>query len=367
MPLIAAALTVAVVAGLLYLRPPAGHAVALPSPTPSAPTLDSDFFAAYDFVTPALGWAAVETIEDPSVGPNRFWIFRTADGAQHWALQRQGSVDAWTGVSFTFFDRSRGLVVLGGGAAAYRTSDGGAHWLAITLPPITGVQVTFADPQHGWFAGGPVANGKGGALELYRTFDSGTTWERLPDPPAAGFSFRDANEGWSAVEDERGKGSAFVTWDGGRTWDRATVPPPAPPADGAVFEGASVWLLPHQGVLVATGTSGFVSFDHGATWRELAPMPVGVRFSDLAFQDATHWWAMPFGNLYKTSDAGKTWQHVILQLDSWKYYVGVIDSSHAWALLDAEALTGQPTGTTGLALTSDGGRSWKYANVPVPV
>jgi len=79
-----------------------------------------------------------------------------------------------------------------------------------------------------------------------------------------------------------------------------------------------------------------------------------------------HWWAMRNGDLFKSSDAGISWVHVHLQLDAWDYVVGVIDARHAWARLDQAFPRIAPLVGTGLALTSDGGVHWTYANVPTP-
>lgn len=363
-PLIAIALAVAVVAGLLYLRPLPAPTAALVSPSPSPPTVAPAYLPAYDFVTPTLGWAVLERAGDPSVAPAVFWIFRTDDSARHWKVQYKGSTAEWAGIKIRFFDHSQGLVVLGAGSA-YRTSDGGTHWRPITVPHVLGIQIMFSDPVHGWFAGEEVVDGNPGTLELYRTSDGGATWARLPDPPAGDFSFRSTGEGWAAVQKFKGGGDIYATRDGGQTWDRVALPPPTVAENQAQFEAASVRLLPGSGVLAVNG-NGFVTFDHGTTWRELAALPARATFAEIAFQDATHWWLMPSGNLYRTSDAGTTWQQVKLQIDDWNYVIGVIDSRHAWALLQGGQVAGGAGLATALALTADGGRTWSYAKVPVP-
>jgi len=364
-PLIAAAITVAVVAGLLYLRPAAPHPFGVAARSPSAPTLEPTFLPAYSFVTPELGWAVLERPTDSPGELQDFWIFRTQDGARHWTLQQHGSsISAWPGITMTFFDRSHGLVVLGG-SFADRTSDGGVHWNFVALPSVIGTQITFADPMHGWFAGTEIVDGKGGTEQLYRTADGGATWERLPDPPAGDFSFRSANEGWGVAEDAKGSGSIYSTWDGGMTWDRVPLTPAGLAPDDGPYIGTFVRLLPKAGVLAGEGGFAFVSFDHGTTWRQLPALPTGS-FADVAFQDATHWWTMPFGNLYRSSDAGAAWQHIVLRLDSWNYHVGVVDGRHAWALLDTVGVVAAGVRDSALALTSDGGVNWNYANVPNP-
>jgi photosystem II stability/assembly factor-like uncharacterized protein len=74
------------------------------------------------------------------------------------------------------------------------------------------------------------------------------------------------------------------------------------------------------------------------------------------------------GDLYKSSDAGQTWTHVALQLDSWEYFPQPLDAQHAWAQL--MVIGPLPSDMfhrlTGLAMTSDGGVHWTRVRVPHP-
>ena len=98
----------------------------------------------------------------------------------------------------------------------------------------------------------------------------------------------------------------------------------------------------------------FTSFDQGTTWRYVPPPP-GV----VAYQDTTHWWAMKGRSLFKSPTAGQTWTKVTDRLPDWQFTPQVIDSRHAWALI-------QVVGGFGLAMTADGGLHWIQAAVPPP-
>jgi photosystem II stability/assembly factor-like uncharacterized protein len=110
---------------------------------------------------------------------------------------------------------------------------------------------------------------------------------------------------------------------------------------------------------------GLTSFDGGSTWRRLPPPPGETTYTDFIFQDTFHWWAMRYGTLFKTSDAGQTWKQVAQQLDEWDYLPQILNAKQAWAEMVAAPNSTPPQGT-GLATTADGGLHWSPVNVPNP-
>jgi photosystem II stability/assembly factor-like uncharacterized protein len=367
--LIAASLTVIVVASLLYLHPkielPATK-VAAPVPTPSPKLLADRYWVDFAFVTPALGWSWVEV---PMT--SQYWIFRTTDGARTWEQQLFGngldSANHFLSTehrnSIQFFDRMRGLIYPGG-RAFFRTSDGGRHWSKMSLPYAV-ESLSFADPLHGWLLGWVQDYPKEPVYHLESTADGGETWTALPSPPKAkttygfvlgGLTFRTPGEGWARGTD-RDQPAVYSSKDGGISWQQHLLPVPSQPRPA----GGVVSLLPGRGVLAVTPDAGFTSFDGGATWRQIY-LPLGTsNYGNFAFEDATHWWSMQSdGNLYKTSDAGQKWQPVSYLLDNVVYEIGIVDARNAWARLDSQ------NRRYGLALTTDGGVHWTYANVPAP-
>jgi photosystem II stability/assembly factor-like uncharacterized protein len=363
-PIIAAAVLTILVAAAVYLRPALSVAAPQASSNQAATpwTLDPAYQVAYDFVTPAAGWAVVARGDTNHLD---YWIFATSDGTRHWKMQKAATTDALeASVDLRFFDLEHGYAVIGR-QVDLATADGGMHWTRLRFPVANDLEVTFSDPKHGWFVGGDAPfDAKGGPFPFYSTSDGGSTWTRLPLPPGGGFAFRAATEGWAAVATEAG-GTVFSTSNGGLTWIPHPLPQAGTPNENGLVEATDVRLLPGRGVMATTGQFAFTSQDGGADWRPVVAPP-GARFSDMAFQDATHWWAMPSGNLFKTSDGGQTWTHVSLQFDDWQYRVGVVDARHAWARLDQSTGSQDPLRGTALALTSDGGVHWSYANVPRP-
>jgi photosystem II stability/assembly factor-like uncharacterized protein len=385
MPLIAGALATIVVVGFVYLRPsfPTSHSVLRAAPSPTPPLVSQRYLVSYDFLTATAGWALVE--EGTSAAP-RFWVFKTTDAARHWQRQFAGSAMSTNAgpLKIQFFDRNNGLIALGGTDVVYRTGDGGARWTALTMPTFSYSSIYFSDPLHGWALGTVQSLDQRTAVEqFFSTSDAGDHWVALPQPPAFAFAgkggfneiaFRAPSEGWMGGFAQQS--SVYSTIDGGVTWQAHALPVTVI-GKGGFAEGnaplleTAVSLLPGAGVLAVVfdpnGTPiGLTSFDGGSTWRRLAPPPGNTSYSDFIFQDTFHWWAMRFGTLFKSSDAGQTWKQVSLQLDDWDYVPQVIDGKHAWAQLVATFPRATPAQGTGLATTTDGGLHWNPVNVPNP-
>jgi photosystem II stability/assembly factor-like uncharacterized protein len=338
-----------------------------------APATGPGNLISYSFVTASLGWALdVATLPANSAG--RYSVFRTLDGARHWQPQLTGHVGLDQGAppSVQFLDNANGFVVVGYPIEVHRTIDGGLHWATVGFPPsIEVVLITFSDPRHGWFLGRPPPN-VNQALHLYATSDSGDTWHQLPNPPPRTIRivFRSPAEGWIWT-DEQGPPHVYASSDGGESWQSHDLPELPGRLQGETVVVVGVRLLPLSGVVayVAVRDSGgirlpageFTSFDVGNSWRYVPPRPVKVRPSVESFEDATHWWTIDGGSLYKSPDAGQTWRLVTSNLENgayWGYVPYVIDSMHAWARVEMGE-------GTGLATTSDGGLQWSRVAVPI--
>lgn len=346
LPLIAAALAATVIAGLVYLRP---QLPTLPAPAAqqsSAPSiLEQRYEADYDFVSPAVGWGLIDDV----IGA-RYWVFGTTDGARTWTLERSDTYKVSASSHIRFFDARNGYISIGGGQTL-RTTDGGRHWNQVTLPSSAVAQVWFVDRLHGWFHS---------FTDFEYTSDGGAAWLTLPSPPVAGplMDFADANNGWLASIDDNATGVLYSTHDGGANWTAHPLPGDQQQSRPA----ASLLALPGGGVLVSLlDETAYTSFDDGDSWTLLPPPPPGNSYGTVAIQDQARWWAMDQGDLYKTFDAGRTWQHVAVQLDGWRYIPQVLDSKHAWATLES---SGPPNSGSSLAATSDGGIHWTYVSVP---
>ena len=358
LPLIAAALSAIVVAGLLYLnanlRSPQAPAATAPIAIMSGP-----YWATYDFITSSVGWALVL---DYSSYSTSLRIFSTTDGAAHWQLQYTGQAEGGQ-IYIHFFDRQHGLAYAG---FLYRTIDAGVHWQRVEAP---GRLFTFASPKRGWSFGFQ--------QHMYSTSDGGMTWTPLADVPPAAFldpyvaplaaSFRDTGEGWLGAGYLESP-IVYLTLDGAATWRAVSIPTPSVPHQPgflttvAVAPGGQVVVLVNDDSALL---GAYSSDDLGKTWQALSPPPTFSTFADLSFVDATHWIAMRSGFAYKTADAGATWVRIEVEglPYDWRYLEArAIDATHAWWAMIGTAKSTE----SALAMTSDGGLHWKTVNVPKP-
>jgi len=233
---------------------------------------------------------------------------------------------------------------------------------AVSSPPVLSAPYSatfdFVTPSTGWAL---VVDNLNGPQHVYvfRTTDGAKHWQK-----------QFAGSSPQAVQP-----TVYSSVDGGATWQPHVLPTPTPapggkplPPQGMRAFTTTVRLLPGAGVVAFvdsyTQSGAFTSFDGGKSWRALARQPEEISYSDFVYQDSTHWWAMRFGTLWKSSDAGQSWKHVGQLLDDWDYRPHVIDAKHAWAEL--RGTTGTRFPVTGLALSSDAGLHWTYVNVPKP-
>ena len=350
--LVVAATSVAFLHSPLAPKPPA-------QPPTVSPLLTTENSVTYDFVTPALGWAAVH-VAPPSATEGKVEVFRTVDGAKHWQLQLQGNISLleFIPLSVQLFSKSGFMAVGGPVQLVYRTTDGGSHWSPLRLPPSPRIDdVAFSDASRGWLLASSTSSGSQ-ALNLFATHDAGTSWQRLPDPPidANNLSLRRPNDAWlGSIGHERPH--IYTSSDVGQSWQRHDLPGSWDAAVGPIEVVEQ--LLPVTGVLAFVlcqcanpSPTPLTSFDGGITWSDVH-LPAG----NVAYQDARNWWAIDGKLLFKSPDAGKTWVQISDKLPDWQSVPYVLDAKHAWAMLfDGNGF--------GLGLTSDGGLHWARAAVP---
>jgi photosystem II stability/assembly factor-like uncharacterized protein len=374
--LAALALIAIAVAGVLYLRPAPTSKPQVPAPAVSLSQVSSTPLS-FAFVTPQMGWAS-------TVVAGQTMVFRTTDGAKHWERQLVGQSNpeltpgSYAPISIQLFGRTQGFMTAGQPVQQfYRTSDGGTTWARLPLPSLSVETIEFSDASYGWLSGSFTSTA-GTLLSLFATQDAGDIWVRLPDPPsgAAGLAFRRPTEAWLGSYGP-GPPHVFSSSASGQSWVRRDLPPPAggswtPDPFYSSFP-TTIQLLPRSGAIarveaikcvVATAppatclnanaeTFLFTSDGVSDTWRSV-PFPPGP----VAYQDAIHWWATGKNTLFKSTNAGQSWNPVATIPADWQFSApGVLDSAHGWASMFVR-------GGYGLALTTDGGLHWNLANVP---
>jgi photosystem II stability/assembly factor-like uncharacterized protein len=337
---------------------------ALPTPSPQP------FPISYDFATPSVGWAI-------TARPIETAIFKTVDGGKHWRLASRLE-DGTYGATIQFVDTTHGFVVTSAPDRLYRTTDGGAHWVRATMPGDKAYRITFTDPYRG--SGMVPPPSPNVQHTVYTTEDGGSTWRRLPDVPRYGSDpvFR-GSEAWLSANGSPSDGfHVFASYDRGLSWSWVDVPRPAygkPLPAAPQFFSAQVNLLPGAGVAVrsvigvqcrdpsqcVSNEAFFVSLDRGGAWKEV-PLPPGgsTSFRDIAYQDASHWWALGDGLLFKSSDAGQTWDPIGTTMPRQSGMVmHIFDAQHAWAQGSIGLYTfAGAFPLSSVVVTSDGGANW---------
>ena len=182
------------------------------------------------------------------------------------------------------------------------------------------------------------------------------TWETQLEaggPPLHDVQFVDCRSGW-AVGDN---GTILHTGDGGATWDPQGSGTSAHLVSVSLVGTSAAWAVAGDGAMVRTT-------DGGATWETLE-IPLNqdaggdAYIGSIDFVNETTGWAAggtygftPGGNwgqLYRTTDAGATWQE-LRRFDDPLTSVCFLDEAHGWAV-----------GNYGTAVhTSDGGTTWHY-------
>jgi photosystem II stability/assembly factor-like uncharacterized protein len=219
-------------------------------------------------------------------------ILHTSDGGATWVEQDHPSDYELNSVFF--LDADRGWAV-GGYFDIYGsnhrrvieyTPDGGntwyeQHWQSYRYPLRS---VHFADPDHGWAAGGPGY--------ILRTSNGGDTWTEQDTGSSylEGVFFIDANEGWCVGSD----GKVLHTTDGGAVWqdqDSGTT------ADfNSVFftDADTGWIAGVDYALFRPVV--MQTRDGGDSWQ---PQDTGtgdaeIVLTDVHFVDPNHGWAAGF-------------------------------------------------------------------------
>ncbi len=280
--------------------------------------------------------------------------------------------------------RLRGLSVVSGevawasgtGGTFLRTTDGGKTWRAGTVPGASAldfrdVHAVNADTAYLLSIGG------GDLSRIFKTIDGGTTWATLyvnQDPKGFldAFAFWDADHGLALGDQIDGRFVILTTEDGGKTW--GPIPPegmpPALTGEGA-FAASGTCLVVKGDDYAWFGTGGakasriFRSTDRGKTWTaHETPVMAGSMTSgifSLAFDDADH--GVAFGGDYKepgragnlvalTSDGGRTWRLPKgEQPGEYRSAVAFVPGTQGRTLV--------AVGPTGSDVSVDGGENWR--------
>lgn len=265
-------------------------------------------------------------------------VWRTVDGGRTWQPATTGE-SVYLGATLMFADEDNGWLMKSHDAAMhheyvslYRTTSGGTYWEEIfgpttsdELQSFSKTGMVFVDSNHGW-----VSRDSGGVKPgafIDTTTDGGATWQsiNLPPPNDNPDKFNDeycsmrsptlfsTSSGALVVTCKRYDDDEkvithylFSTADGGQTWNRADYP------------GGELQFI-SRNIAYALGRDIHKSLNGGQTWTDIPPVDWYGQFS---FVNENLAWAVAQSEqefaLMKTIDGCNTWaeiQHQIITTD----------------------------------------------------
>ncbi len=369
----------------------------LPPPAAPAQAYDSTVFAALTWREIGIfrGGRSVAVAGSAS-RPNEYWagttgggVFKTTDGGNIWVPVTDkyfgGTIGA-IGVSESNPDivyvgtgefPIRGNVSHGDGV--WKTTDGGKIWTFLGLAEtqqIARVRVNPKNPDIVFVAAQGHAFGPNPERGVYKTTDGGKTWNKVlfrndstgaadlawdpanPDVLYAGL-WQAERRPWTLVSGGAGSG-LFKSTDGGEHWTELTKNPGLPAGlwgnigiAVSPAKPARVWAL-----IEADSGGVYRSDDSGATWKYLTSdhkLRERAWYYSKIFadpKDSNGVWAVNT-NLYKSTDGGVTFRHVIDPHG---------DNHDLWiAPNDADRLIESNDG--GFNVSFNGGKTWTDQDV----
>jgi photosystem II stability/assembly factor-like uncharacterized protein len=298
--------------------------------------------------------------------------------AEPWSLHDSGTKARFRGVSAV----SREVAWASGSqATVVRTTDGGSTWKKLVVPDSAGLD--FRDIEAFDEKTACVLSiGPGELSRIYKTVDGGLHWtlphtNRDPNGFLDAIAFWDPDHGLALGDPVDGRYVILATDDGGKTW--AKIPeagmPPALAGEGA-FAASGTCLVVQGDSNAWFGTGGgasarvFRSTDRGRTWSVAdTPIRAGNPSSGvfgMAFRDRLNGLAVggdyklekdPTGNLAVTSDGGRTWKPIDGKRPSgFRSALAFVPGSEG-----REVVAVGPAGTD---FSTDGGTTWMAIEGP---
>ena len=255
-----------------------------------------------------------------------------------------------------------------------RTTDGGATWIAGRVPGADTLQfrdVYALDANRAWL----MSAGPGALSRIYRTTDAGATWtlQFTNEEPEAFYDcldFWDERRGVAFSDQVGGRLIIRVTSDGGATWNlvpASSLPAALPGEGGFAASGTCLVTRPGGHAWIATGNAPrsriLHTGDYGRTW-DVFEMPVvaggeAAGLATITFRDDRHGAALGgeigkadarTDNVAITSDGGRTWRPGGRPL-----FAGAVFGA---AFIPRAGASLVAVGPGGANLSRDGGATW---------
>jgi len=275
------------------------------------------------FLNDSAGW---------TVGKNGT-IINTINGGTTWNWQM--NFPATTIYSIFFTDNDNGWASCASGLL--HTTEGGLNWEIVT-EEIGGGQIYFLNKNKAWM---PVWG-----VGLYVTEDAWQSWY-LHDSLKYLHELYFINEhtGWAFgfTRDSMEVKSTFAvqTKDGGKTWNKLFELYGRQVNEFCFVDTLNGWMTGQDGAVYRTRDGGF-------NWELLIELkPNSDDMLNIAFVDTLYGWTASYGEIWQTTDGGKSWNKQNIETDSPIRKIIFFDRHEGWSVGDCAILH-----------TTDGGITW---------
>jgi len=283
-----------------------------------------------------------------------------------WTLQTSGVTARLRGVSAV---NARVAWASGSGSTVLRTDDGGVTWkkLTVTSDALDFRDIDAIDEKTAYV----LSIGNGDASRIYKTTDGGKNWTpqfRNTDPKRFldAMSFWDADHGIVVGDSIDRRFDILLTSNGGRTWTpvpRDTLPPALENEGAFAASGTNIAVYGKRDAWIGLGAANRArvlhTSDGGRHWKVLdTPIKSGQSSGifSIAFRDEDH--GVIVGgdyqkekvaedNLAITSDGGSTWK-LLKGLSGFRSVVAYLPGTQSLVAL----------GPAGGDYSNDDGRTW---------
>jgi photosystem II stability/assembly factor-like uncharacterized protein len=260
-----------------------------------------------------------------------------AAGAQ-WAPSPSGTTAELRGLSVV--DR-RTAWASGTGGRFLRTSDGGATWHVDSVADARKLDlraIHALDARRAWaITAGPAEEGQ---AHIYHTTNGGVSWTEQWSTTQKGvfldaIAFWDARHGIAMSDPVDGRFYVLTTDDGGSSWTR--VPPDRiPPA----LAGEAAFAASGSCLAIQGGSNAWIATGGGATAR-----------------------------VFRTTDRGRTWTVANTPVAAGSASAGIFSVAFRdarYGVVVGGDYREPRAARANVALTNDGGRTWRRARGPLP-
>ena len=347
---------------------------------PSARALSSGTVAYVSLANEQTGWAVIDTSDGGE------HVLRTTNSGTTWADVTPSQLTALDTSAKVANGLSTPEVLFLGAESAWTsaagkliaTDNGGASWRGAGTLPSSCVPVQFVDSNHGWCNAAAVGQGMSETIDLYRTLDGGLAWQHvesvdfpnsasnkgdLPYQCEKSFRFATPKLGWVGLTCGEAEDHIYETTDAGAHWVPRTIALPSALAKAQIVTMPPI-VVGRLGAGVLTidtrDTVMYRTNDAGRSWQTVVP-PGGLQLWGADVISPLHWVLADATHIDSTTDGGRSWKTLTTK---WPVPLGSLESNGAPDIQFASANVGwaelwdSKAGAVTLWRTKDGGAHW---------